>query len=290
MLTLRSFTAADIPHGMAFKTQAGWNQLPGDWERLLALQPDGGLLAEWDGQAAGTVFACVFDDVAWIAMMLVEESLRGRGIGRQLMTRALAFAEERGARSIRLDATPQGQPLYERLGFRGDFPLVRYAGVCATKPGYSESRASRSGDFLVKKCPGHEEVSRTQAIIACDRAATGTNRTKLMQRLLDEQPVWCITTGDVVSGYATRRPGSRAVQIGPCIADAETGPVLLAHALQQHAGQPVLLDIPADHREAIQIAEQHGLRPVRDLLRMTRGERVAEQVERLWASSGPEKG
>jgi hypothetical protein len=33
-----------------------------------------------------------------------------------------------------------------------------------------------------------------------------------------------------------------------------------------------------------------GLQPQRQLVRMTRGERLTEQVEKIWASSGPEKG
>jgi hypothetical protein len=36
--------------------------------------------------------------------------------------------------------------------------------------------------------------------------------------------------------------------------------------------------------------ERFGLRPQRELVRMTRGESVRERVEWLWAGSGPEKG
>src|SRR3954447_22763141 len=106
-------TVADIATGVRLKGQAGWNQLESDWRRLLDLQPDGCFVAEIDGAAVGTVTTCRFGPVAWVAMMLVGEAFRGRGIGRDLMLRALAELDGQGVRSVRLDATPLGRPLYE---------------------------------------------------------------------------------------------------------------------------------------------------------------------------------
>ena len=89
MLRIRDMTVADIPFGIRLKQQAGWNQVEADWRRLLGLQPDGCFVAELDGVPAGTVTTCRFGPVAWVAMMLVDESLRSRGIGRCLMKHAL---------------------------------------------------------------------------------------------------------------------------------------------------------------------------------------------------------
>src|SRR5262245_10020167 len=141
MLVIRPFTDADVSLGMRLKTQAGWNQLEGDWRRMLAMQPDGCFVAEHEGTAAGTCMTCMFGDVAGIAMMLVEQSLRGKGIGRALMEHALAFLDCRTVGTIRLDATPMGQPLYEKLGFKAEYSLARYAGTptgCDRPPGVHE--------------------------------------------------------------------------------------------------------------------------------------------------------
>src|SRR5262249_32451649 len=107
-------TEPDIALGMRLKQQAGWNQTEADWRRCLALEPDGCFVAELDSQSVGTVTTCTFGDVAWVAMVLVEETVRGRGIGRALMERALAYLESTGVRCVRLDATPLGRPLYEK--------------------------------------------------------------------------------------------------------------------------------------------------------------------------------
>lgn len=274
MIRVRAFTLDDLDFGFRLKEQAGWNQTLADWRRLLRLQPEGCLLAEWEGRPAGTVVVCGFGPVAWIAMMLVEESLRGRGLGRALMERALALAEELGAASVRLDATPLGQPLYERLGFAPDYSLTRYGG------------ALRGVDS-----PGQEllEVTADEAG-QLDQPATGADRRRLLDALWEEQPGWGVIRDGEFAGYYTARPGSRATHLGPCVADAAAGPVLLGDAFRRFAGRPVFLDIPEPNAPANELAQAAGLAPQRRLLRMTRGPRVAERVEWLWASSGPEKG
>jgi GNAT superfamily N-acetyltransferase len=133
VLQIRAMTAGDIAVGMRLKHQAGWNQLDADWLRFLAMQPDGCFVAELDGVPVGTTVAVVFysipgrtGPVAWIAMVLVDPGHRNRGIGTALMEHALKFLDARKVPSIRLDATPLGQPIYEKLGFIPQFVLARH--------------------------------------------------------------------------------------------------------------------------------------------------------------------
>src|SRR5262249_24073287 len=128
VIRIRPMSVADIPLGMRLKHQAGWNQTEADWGRFLELEPEGCFVAEWDGAPAGTVTTCIFGPVAWVAMVLVETCLRGRGIGKALMQHALGFLDERGIHSIRLDATRLGRPLYELLGFAAEYSLDRLEG------------------------------------------------------------------------------------------------------------------------------------------------------------------
>jgi hypothetical protein len=91
-------------------------------------------------------------------------------------------------------------------------------------------------------------------------------------------------------GYVAVRQGSRALQIGPCIADALAGPLLLADACDRHAGEHVYLDVPVNNKPAMGIAGRLGLTVQRHLTRMCRGPDVREDIDMLWTSSGPEKG
>jgi GNAT superfamily N-acetyltransferase len=284
MISIRTMTAADLELGMRLKEQAGWNQTQADWERFLALQPDGCFVAEFQGQAAGTAVACLFHSVAWVAMVLVEERMRGQGIGGALLRHALAFAENRGATSIRLDATPAGRPLYEKLGFQPQYALQRFAG--SLQPPADESAPSRP-------------ISVRQAmpvdyprLLELDRRATQLDRRKFLLRWFAERPtsVFKAEADGALRGYLATRAGSAAVQLGPCIADAQAGAQLLAHACQKLAGEQAFIDLPVEREDAAQLVSGAGLAPQRSLLRMCRGAIVDDDHNLLWSSSGPELG
>jgi GNAT superfamily N-acetyltransferase len=284
MIHLRLMTDGDVPLGMRLKEQAGWNQTEADWRRCLELQPDGCFVAERDGVAVGTVTTCVFGPVSWVAMVLVDVAERGRGIGRILLDHALAFLDGRVITSVRLDATPLGRPLYEQRGFVEEYALTRYEGVVP-----AAATGSRLPEKMTIGAVGPEHL---ECVLQLDRQTTDTDRRALLRRLFAEAPdEWRVALrGEEVVGYAAARAGSRAWQIGPCLATAEAGPSLLADAWRRHAGQRVFVDLPSEHRAAVAAVESVGLRPQRPLYRMCRGPRLHERPEQLWASFGPEKG
>jgi ribosomal protein S18 acetylase RimI-like enzyme len=278
MIQVRPLTVADLALGLRLSRQAGWNQLEGDWQRFRWLQPDGCFVAEWDGVPAGTTTTCIFGQVAWIAMVLVDESFRRRGLGKALLERALEFLDHAGVDTVRLDATPLGQPLYERLGFREQFRLARYAGTPSPGPAVNAVEPARPEDW--------------PALASLDAEVTGTDRRRVLDRLFAENPaaVRMVRRQDRPFGFLTARPGQRALQIGPSVAAPEVGPLLLLDAWHRHAGQPFFVDIPVPNEAGTRLAEATGLIVQRSLTRMCRGHVQCERLDWLWASSGPEKG
>lgn len=183
-----------------------------------------------------------------------------------------------GVSSIRLDATPLGQPLYEKLGFVADYSLQRYEGILSpAEPGTAVE------PLLAADVPD---------LLRLDREATRTDRRKLLLRLMSEFPQdFRVVRGPGgIAGYGAARPGTRALQLGPCVARGAAGRQLLESARQDHGGRQVFIDIPDDNRPAVRWAEETGLTGQRRLLRMCRGPRLDERVGELWASSGPEMG
>lgn len=279
MIQIRKMTAADVPLGMRLKHQAGFNQTEADWRRFLHVEPDGCFVAELDGQPVGTVTNCVFDSVGWIAMLLVDERVRGRGIGTRLTEHALAYLDARGVACARLDATPRGRPIYEKLGFVAEYELARLEG----SP--SAGRLHRSVGTIV--------ADELDAVVELDREITGTCRRRLIECLYHEKPdaMHVVRAGDEVAGYLTFREGSDAAQIGPGAAlTDEAGRMLGDVAVQRCAGRRVYVDVPTGNRPAIEWAESTGLVVQRCFTRMRRGKPVADRPAQLWASSGPEKG
>ncbi len=279
MIRIRPMTVADLPLGMRLKAQAGWNQTEADWRRFLDLQPEGCFVAELGGAAVGTTTTCIFGPVAWVAMVLVDEAARGRGAGTALMRHALAFLDQRGVRSVRLDATPLGRPIYEKLGFVAEYTLARYEGVLSATDLSTPDAEPLASDLLPEVC-------------RFDRTVTGTERGRMLSLLFDERPEACriLRQNGAVAGFLTSRPGTNAMPIGPCLARGDAGRLLLADARRRFAGQRVFIDVPLPNLPAIRAVEAMGLTAQRPLLRMGRGEPVRERIEELWASSGPEKG
>ena len=278
-MNIRLMTLNDLGLGLRLSAQAGWNQTEADWRRFLRLEPDGCFVALWAEEPVATTAAFVFGSVGWIAMVLVDEAFRHRGIASRLVEHALQYLERRGVRTTRLDATPLGRPVYERLGFLPEYSLVRMQGVVAPPadgPGFVSLPADR-----------------VREVGDLDRHITGTPRQRLIQALYDERPEAAAAgfTEAGLAGYAMWRPGRRASQIGPAMAlSPQTGVALLDQIRQRCPAGPVFADVPTDNAAAVEWFTSQAFTVQRDFTRMYRGQRIEDFPERMWASSGPEKG
>ena len=88
-----------------------------------------GLGAETDGRLAGAIFLDEGDEIRAVAVVAVDPTCQGRGIGRRLMEAALERA--RGAAGVRLVQEAynvHALALYAALGFEVKEPLVRVKG------------------------------------------------------------------------------------------------------------------------------------------------------------------
>jgi GNAT superfamily N-acetyltransferase len=303
MIEIRQMRTGDLRLGLRLSRQAGWNQIESDWRRFMNMEPDGCFAAELDGRPAGTTTTCIFDRVAWIAMVLVDESSRRKGVGTALLKHALDFLEARQVKTVRLDATSTGRPVYEKLGFVPEYELARFQGIAQSSITLGGSlKAVGFGDGGGKAIPKRHKASPRDCRLAppeffadmfdFDRRMTGTNRAKMLSLLFKEFPrnTRILTHHNKIEGFITMRPGANAVQIGPCIATACAGPALLSDAMNRCAGKAVFVDMPTSNVEAVKIAESHGLQIQRRFTRMCRGERIEDNPKAIWAGSGPEKG
>ncbi len=155
-LSLRLATTEDIPAALTLCRIAGWNQLTEDWKRLLDYEPDGCFAAETEGRLVGTVTTTRYGSgLAWIGMMLVHPDYRRRGIATMLMERSLEYLQDRGVRCIKLDATPEGQHVYEQLGFSAEWSMRRWtrAGTLEVGSARCRHRIAAIGCFVPSSVP-----------------------------------------------------------------------------------------------------------------------------------------
>ncbi len=279
-------TTADIPAGMRLKELAGWNQTSDDWKRFLEASPDGCFVAEVDGQVCGTVTTISFENrFAWIGMVLVDPEYRGRGIGTRLLERAIEHLDRLKIPAIKLDATPQGKPLYEKLGFQSEYEIGRWTLQRHFSRTAKESNSSERDSLA----PGLLE-----SIIAADREVFGADRSSLLKSLHESAPqlTMGVLNSDSLEGYALGRQGSFADHLGPWMAkDATTARSLLELFLTRSARETVVVDCLNANSFAGDLLKSFGSSYSRPLTRMYRGTNDHRgRTELLCAILGPEFG
>ena len=285
-MQLRVMTRADIPAGMRLKEIAGWNQTAADWQRFLDCSPRGCFVADIDGQVRGTVATIPFENrFAWIGMVLVDPDYRGRGLGTRLLERAIDYLDELKIPALKLDATPQGKPLYEKLRFLPEYEIGRW-----TRRTFRSDAATSSG-FGARE-PISPELLET--IYKADREIFGADRRFLLKSLHEDAPDFTlgIVKSGRLAGYAFGRRGSFADHLGPWMAtDAATARHLLEAFLANSSREIQIVDCVNAHPAAGGLLRSFEFSYTRPLLRMCRGSNdYPGRPELLCAIAGPEFG
>ena len=283
LFRIRPMTISDIDQAMGLSTEEGWNQTEQDWKILVDCADNVCIVAEKDGRIIGTATALNHSGkVAWIGMVLVDKPMRGMGAGKLLMTEIinrLAHVE-----SVKLDATPAGQPLYKSLGFNDEFVINR---MTTSSLKSIEYRYSGEKPKSIKKDGILQVVDR-------DKTVFGTERSYLLQKLFSFYPQKAFTFTEVTEkwGYALGRNGTRYNYIGPvCAARTEEAMGLIAAAMDPFHGKSVCLDVLADKTDLISWLESLGFSKQREFVRMYQGKNpYPGKPEFQYLISGPEFG
>lgn len=275
-LHIRTLNESDVDFADQVRSLAGWNQRRADWTRFIRHAPRGCFLAEWDGQSAGTVTTTLYPGgLAWIGMMLVHPDFRRRGIASALMETAISHLQGEGATCIKLDATPDGEPVYTRIGFRPEWHLHRWMGP-AHEAG--KNLPAPSSDF---KLPDF------------DRGIFGDDRSEWLARVAEGAHV--IETirdaDDQVQAFGMLREGVRADYLGPITATSIDAGLEVSKRLLSAARRETFWDIPDDNTAAAELAAGWGFEKARPLLRMWLGEHlIPGEGKRQFGLSDPATG
>lgn len=201
-IAIQAFGPDHIDGAVALSRQEKWPHRPQDWQMALQLS-SGAVALDEQGRVAGTILVTPYGmDCATINMVIVDRNQRGNGLGRKLMERAFALA---GDRPLRLVATADGMPLYEKLGFGA-------SGTIRQHQGEVEDLGSPDGVEIA-------DADDLMEIKALDRDAYGADRTALIDALAERGEFAVIRKNGAVQAYAAIRPFGRGEVIGPVIAE-----------------------------------------------------------------------
>ena len=283
-IEIRLLSESDIPAAMKLKEAAGWNQTEDDWRRLISLEPAGCFAAIRNHELVGTTTTTTYkDQLAWVGMVLVDPQNRRQGIATKLMETALDYLRGRVA-TVKLDATAQGKPVYERFGFEVESLVERWGGIIK-----SRSVDQRGFDLTAVTMNAGVQTE----LLDLDRRAFDSDRSSLIQSLMDEAtiaPVVKHSPEGKLSGYALARRGTRANYLGPVVS-TDPGQVesLLDEMLSGMNGR-VYIDFNCECPVGTSFLSDRGFVKERDLIRMTSGERGTKTSTFVVAIAGPEIG
>lgn len=283
VFNIRPMTSGDLDQALGLSIEEGWNQTEKDWRLLLENTDNICLVAEKGGRIIGTATALNHSGkVAWIGMVLVDKPMRGLGAGKMLMTEIIRNLDK--VESVKLDATPAGQPLYKNLGFLDEYTICRM-----TSPSLKSIEYRYQGDK-----PKKITNEWLQKVIDLDASVFGAGRGYLMSKLFSNFPEKAFAFADDKSpwGYVFGRAGTKFNYIGPtCAATTEAAKGLISAALEPYHSRPVAIDVLADKTELIAWLESIGFVKQRDFVRMyLRKNPYPGQPEFQFLISGPEFG
>lgn len=220
---ITAFEPTHLDGALRLSVEAGWPHRTEDWQ--LALSVSKGVVALAGGEVVGTALCSPFGDVAAMNMIIVDARMRGRGLGRALMEQVIAFG---GARELRLTATADGLPLYEKLGFAACGKVLQHQGIAQDA---TPELPVYTGD-----------VQEMPALAALDLQASGLSRDGLLAVIAAQGEV--LRCGN---GFALLRDFGRGRVLGPVVGqDVASAAALMAEAARRCAGQFLRVDLPSD--------------------------------------------
>lgn len=252
--------------------QAGWNQLRADWLRVLRYEPNGCFAAFSGERLIGTVTTTSYGkDLAWIGMMLVHPELRRRGIATALMRQSISYLSDHDVECIKLDATPEGQFVYEQLGFVAEWKFHRW---------------ERSADLPSQTIRPNQAGSQIGQLDWLDRIAFGAERSAFLNSL--DEVSFTISNED---GFGMIRSGRRASYLGPVTAGTTESAEHILRGLARPPAGRIFWDIPGPNTAAQTLAKQLGFHPIRNLTRMKFGQMLTTpDISMQFAIAAPETG
>jgi len=259
ILRVRDMTSGDLASAHALSRQMQWPHRIEDWAFLLSIGE--GVVVE-DGDAiVGTAMGWPYGPAsACLGMVIVDSGRQGQGIGRKLMN---AVIEKLGERTILLNATAEGLPLYKSLGFEPVGTIHQHQGAAFSVP-----IANVGPDERIRPMGKGDQP----AIAELDRKATGLERGALIAELLRAKAkgVVLVRNGEAI-GFSFFRRFGRGYSIGPTVApDQQGAKALISHWLGSQSGMFMRLDVPGD-TELSPWLEELGIADVGTVTTMARG-------------------
>lgn len=283
-------TSKDVKAIIRLVEEAGWAYTRTEVERLIAVQPGGMLLKRSSGfrhELLGCVYASAWGMLGFIGLMLVKESHRGQGMGRDLMAAGLAHIRSSGITSVGLDSVGKAISFYSRLGFKADWASLRF--------GIETARLDLPEPPPDVRKGGDLDLSRA---IELDKLMSGLDREDLLRRLHSDgdSTLLAVPTEKAVLAFGMLRRSKGCMRLGPLVSvQNEEGDMaakaIIAAAIQETYPRLMTVNVPEYNEAMVEHLVSLGAVSYAPCTRMYMGDPGrARRPEGSWALGAAEKG
>ncbi|MED0962558.1 GNAT family N-acetyltransferase [Bacillus paramycoides] len=237
----------------ALSSYIGWDYNREEIETILNTGIVYGVVNEKEELIASAAIILYGETLASIGMVIVHPDYKGRGIGKAITD--LCVKSVSTQTPIVLIATDEGEPLYEKLGFRTVSYVSKY--ICNS---YNKNY----------KCVGNEEYivnyeeCDLEEIIQIDEDAFGTNREEFLKcRIIQSEQ--CIVIKDIqqnVLGYGMSIQTPENKIMGPVVAKNDAMAMRIVHYLAREHNGKLRIDVPEGKENFMKELEITGFQKV----------------------------
>lgn len=206
-------------------------------------------------------------NTAWIGVIVVDKAFRNKGIGTLITDYLSKFIVSKNKSTQLLLATPLGQPVYQKLGFRhvSDYVFLK------------RNQEEKPLDFQAKHgCVKHYDHRFFEEMVTLDTLATGENRQAILKRFTTN----CLLFVDrELQGFFMPHLGD-----GLIVAKTNEAGFELLKIKWSTYGETITL--PAENLETIDFAQSLGFEPFRYAAKMILGKQIDWKPQMIYNRIG----
>ncbi len=272
VLTIREMKRAEAGRAADAVRLGGWGDRSAFFEFASRTPACSLFLIEDAGEIVATGVGTANGPVGWIGMIWTAPAHRGRGLGGAMTERVIDDLVARGCRTLLLDASDAGRPIYERLGFEPIGRDLRFTSPVSDtwSPHVVASAATRARPFRPRDLDAANDL---------DRLATGEDRRQLLEAAATDG-LAVDTPDSELAGFLLAAPFG-----GPAIVarDAAAATALIRSRDEtERASDGMQIALPEANLEAVATLLANGWSERSGPLRMALGPVPAWRPEWIW--------
>jgi GNAT superfamily N-acetyltransferase len=281
-LLVRNMRREELDQVIDWAAEEGWNPGLNDANVFWACDPDGFIVAEYQGELLGGGSIVSYEGkFGFMGLFIVRPKFRGKGLGGQLWHKRLNRLKARlqPPAKIGMDGVFDMQAWYARGGFAFSARNLRFEGRAK-----ASDQSTHTADL---------SAVPFSLLDRYDQAHFPAPRSRFLQHWINSPGSFgnAVMRQGAVAGYGLIRPCRTGYKFGPLFADdLSTANLIYRDLCSRIAGEPVFLDVPEANPAALSLAQAEGMTEVFGCARMYFGPQPELPIHEIFGITSFELG